>query len=105
MIDHERKSGTDKQDAVRVIKTHGRAIRSLGVKCLGLFGSLVTQKPENDVDLLVDFDPRKKTFDNYFELSVLLEQILGRRIELATRQSLSPILGPNILNEVEDVQI
>ena len=72
---------------------------------MGLFGSLVTQKPESDVDLLVDFDPLKKTFDNFFELSVLLEQILGRRIELVTRQSLSPILGPNILNEVEDVQI
>jgi predicted nucleotidyltransferase len=72
---------------------------------VGLFGSLVTQKPESDVDLLVDFDPLKKTFDNFFELSVLLEQILGRRIELVTRQSLSPILGPNILNEVEDVQI
>ena len=57
------------------------------------------------MDLLVDFDPRKKTFANYFELSVLLEQILGRRIELVTRQSLSPILGPYILNEVEDVQI
>ena len=94
-----------KQDAVRVIKTDGRAIRSLGVKRLGLFGSFVNQKPESDVDLLVDFDPRKKTFDNFFELSVLLEQILGRRIELVTRQTLSPILGPYILNEVEDVQI
>jgi predicted nucleotidyltransferase len=72
---------------------------------VGLFGSLVTQKPENDVDLLVDFDPRKTTFANFFELSVLLEQILGRRIELVTRQSLSPILGPYILNEVEDFQI
>jgi predicted nucleotidyltransferase len=30
-----------KQDAVRVIKTHGRAIRSLGVKRLGLFGSFM----------------------------------------------------------------
>jgi predicted nucleotidyltransferase len=94
-----------KQDAVRVIKTHGRAIRSLGVKRLGLFGSLVTQKPENDLDLLVDFVPLKKTSHNFFELSVLLEQILGRRIELVTRQSLSPILGPYILIEVEDVQI
>jgi len=96
-----------KREAVRVLTAHGRAIRSYGVKRLGLFGSFVhgTQKPESDVDLLVDFDPRKKTFDNYFELSVLLEKILGRRIDLVTRQSLSPILGPYILNEVEDVQI
>jgi uncharacterized protein len=96
-----------KRDAVRIIKMHGSQIRSLGVNRLGLFGSFVhdNQKPESDVDLLVDFDPRKKTFDNFFELSVLLEQILGRRIELVTRQSLSPIFGPYILNEVEDVQI
>jgi uncharacterized protein len=96
-----------KREAVRILKTHGSQIRSLGVNRLGLFGSFVhdNQKPESDVDLLVDFDPRKKTFDNFFELSVLLEQILGRRIELVTRQSLSPILGPYILNEVEDVQI
>ena len=79
-----------KRDAVRILKTHGSQIRSLGVKRLGLFGSFVhdNQKPESDVDLLVDFDPHKKTFDNFFELSVLLEQILGRRIELVT------LLGP-----------
>lgn len=96
-----------KREAVRVQTTHGGAIRSLGVKRLGLFGSFVhdNQKPESDVDLLVDFDPRKKTFDNFFELSVLLEQILRRRIEWVTRQSMSPILGPYILNEVEDVEI
>ena len=80
-----------KRGAVRALTANGSVIRSFGVKRLGLFGPFVhkNHKPESDVDLLVDFDPSKKTFDNFFELSVLLEQILGRRIELVTRQSLA----------------
>jgi len=77
------------------------------VKRLGVFGSFVRgqQRPDSDVDLLVEFDPALKTFDNFMALSLLLEDLLQRRVELVTTESLSPHLRPHILDEVEDVAL
>ncbi len=69
-----------KRDAVRVLKTHGRAIRSLGVKRLGLFGSLVNQKPESDVDLLVDFDPHKNPSITFLSCRCCLSKFLDAEL-------------------------
>ncbi len=78
-------------------------IRALGVKRLGLFGSFVRdqQRSESDVDLLVEFEQGQKSFDNFIELAFLLEELLQRRVELITPESLSPYIGPHILDEVE----
>lgn len=78
-------------------------IRALGVQRLGLFGSFVRdqQASESDIDLLVEFSVGKKTFDNFIKLSFLLEDVLQRRVELITPDSLSPYIGPRILSEVE----
>ena len=74
-----------------------------GVKRFGLFGSFVRseQNEESDVDILVDFDPNEKTFDNFMNLAFFLEELLGRRVDLVTRESLSPHIGPRILAELE----
>jgi predicted nucleotidyltransferase len=39
------------------------------------------------------------------ELSFLLETLMGRKVELLTRESLSPHIGPHILREVERVSV
>lgn len=96
-----------KQDIVTVLRQNRERIRGLGVRRLGLFGSFVRgqQGPESDVDLLVEFEPGRKTFDNFMALSFLLEDLLRRRVELVTAESLSPYLRPHILDEVEDVAL
>ena len=78
---------------------------SLGVTDIGLFGSFVRgqQTPSSDVDLLVEFAPDKHSFDNFMEVSFLLEDHLGRKVEVVTPQALSPHLGPHILLEVARV--
>ena len=78
-----------------------------GVKRLALFGSFVRgdQHADSDVDLLVEFAQGRKTFDNYFAVCELLEESLQRRIELLTPESLSPHIGPHILQEAEDVVV
>jgi predicted nucleotidyltransferase len=97
----------DRQDILRRIQGHGEAIRALGVERLGLFGSFVRgeQGPRSDVDLLVRFRPEAKTFDNFMELAFLLEDLLQRKVELVTTESLSPYLGPHILDEAQDVAL
>lgn len=80
-------------------------IRGLGVGRLALFGSVVRGQahPDSDVDILVDFAPGQKSFDRFLALSELLEDLLGRPVELVTTEALSPYIGPHILAEATDV--
>jgi len=80
---------------------------SLGVRSIGLFGSFVRGEAEanSDVDILVEFDAAKKTFDNFIDTCFLLEDLLGRRVELVTGESISPYIRPYVLKEVEYVPI
>lgn len=80
-------------------------IRGLGVQRLALFGSFARSepRPDSDVDLLVEFVPGRKSFDNFMHLYDLLEERLGRRVKLVTTEALSPYVGPHILAEAEDV--
>jgi predicted nucleotidyltransferase len=88
-----------------LIQKYQEQIKAFGVKRLGLFGSFVRgQQDENsDIDLLVEFDSGKKTFDTFIHLAFFLEDLFGRRVELVTPESLSPYIGPYIENEVEYV--
>jgi uncharacterized protein len=92
-----------KQDILEALNQSQSHLRSLGVRRIGLFGSFVRneQAADSDIDLLVEFEPEKKTFDNFMELSFFLEGVLGHCIDLVTTESLSPYIGPYILKEVE----
>ena len=95
----------DKQDVMSLLRLHADQIRGLGVKRLGLFGSFARghADADSDVDLVVEFEEGQKTYDNFIGLSFLLEDLLDRPVELVTRESLSPYIGPHILAEVEYV--
>lgn len=96
-----------KEDIVRALRQNWRQFEALGVQRLGLFGSFVRgqQRADSDVDLVVEFRPGRKTFDNFMNLSAQLEDLLQRRVELVTTESLSPHIGPKILKEVEYVTL
>lgn len=96
-----------KEDILEVVLRERKRLAELGVVSLGLFGSFVRgdQNPESDIDLLVEFIPSKHTFDNFMDLSFLLEDLLGHKVEIITPESLSPYIGPHILKEVERVDI
>jgi predicted nucleotidyltransferase len=80
-------------------------IRALGVVRLALFGSVARNeaRADSDVDVLVQFAPNEKTFDNYLALFDLLEDRLGRPVEIVTTEALSPFFGHRIMNEAVDV--
>ncbi len=98
---------SNKAEAIERLLSARERLASLGVKGLGLFGSLVTGRhtPVSDVDILVEFAPDRHTFDSFMDLSFFLEDLLGRRVELVTPEGLSPHIGPHILREVERVQV
>ena len=95
-----------KQEIADRLMANQAKILLLGVASLALFGSFVRDEatPSSDVDLIVEFLPGAKTFDHFMELSFLLEELLGRPVELLTPESLSPHMGDKILKEAENVQ-
>jgi uncharacterized protein len=96
-----------KQEIVSRLQAERNAIQRAGVRRIGLFGSFLAgnQSGNSDVDLLVEFDPTQKSFDAFVELAELLESRLQRPVDLLTRESLSPHIGPRILAEVEYVPL
>lgn len=96
-----------KAEVLKILSDFAETIRKLGVVQIGLFGSFVRnqQTPESDLDVLVDFAEGQATFDNYMDLCFLLEDETGRKVDVVTTRSLSPFIGPHIINEVEYVNL
>jgi predicted nucleotidyltransferase len=93
----------DKQLIFQAFIQHQDTLQKLGVNRLGLFGSFVRceEKPNSDIDILVEFLPGEETFRNLINLHSYLNNLFGRNIEIVTTNSLSPYIGPYILEEVE----
>ena len=96
-----------KKDALGRIAGCNRQLHHFGVHAIGIFGSFSRDQADeqSDVDILVQFDTEKKTFDNFIETCFLLENVLGRKVELVTEESLSPYLKPYIMKELEYVPL
>jgi predicted nucleotidyltransferase len=96
-----------KDGVIGAIKKSTLELRSFGVKSIGLFGSFVRMQssPESDIDILVEFETGKRNYDNFIDTCFLLEDLLGRKVELVTIDSLSPYIKPYVLKEVEYVPL
>jgi len=96
-----------KKDLFTLLAKHQEQLKQFGVKRWGVFGSFARdqQDTRSDVDILVEFEQGKKSFDNFMHLAFFLEEQVGRRVELVTPESLSPHIGPHILREVEYASI
>src|ERR1039458_3771414 len=76
---------------VAVIQGRLDELRQLGARRVGVFGSFARgeARVDSDVDVYVEFEEDKRTYDNFFALHELLEQVFGRRVDLVTDKSLS----------------
>jgi len=97
---------TSKSTILSTINAHKPRLTSFGVNKIGLFGSYARneQQPHSDIDILIDFEPEKETFDNFMSLSDYLEKLFAdEKIEVVTVNGLSPHIGRHILSEVNYV--
>jgi uncharacterized protein len=88
---------------LRTIKTHKAELTKFGIQNIGLFGSYVRdeQSKKSDIDILIDFVPDKESFDNYMAIYDYFERLFkNEKIEIVTKNGLSPYIGPKILKEV-----
>ena len=88
-------------DLLKFLADHREVLhRDFRVKSLELFGSVARDEATSlsDVDLLVEFNQPTGLF-GMFRLQDYLEDQLGCRVDLGTRDSLKPQLRQRILAE------
>jgi predicted nucleotidyltransferase len=92
--------------AAKRIKDHLPRIRELGVVRLALFGSAARDEmtEASDLDVMVVFAEGRKTFDNFMELKLLLEDLFpGMTVDLVLESSLKSSIRDRVLSEARDV--
>lgn len=95
-----------KQNILHVLQSKKETLRQYGVKRIGLFGSYKTnrQTDSSDIDILIDLDTERETFDNLMSIYAILEECFGtKKVEIITKNGLSKYIGNHILSETEYV--
>jgi|SRR5687768_7356629 len=92
-----------KDEVFALLRRSGAQLRRFGIARLSVFGSFARGEPndESDVDILVEFEPGRETFDNFLDLAEFLEELFERKVDLLTPESLNPRFGHYILEEAE----
>ena len=85
-----------------IMQEHLDEIHRLGARRVGIFGSFARGDAgeDSDVDVYVEFDDAKRTYDNFFALHELLESFLGRRVDIVTDKALTETKAKIILPTV-----
>ena len=91
---------TAREDVLARIDRAAPELRGHAVKELWLFGSAAREelKAGSDIDILVDFNAPVTLFE-FARLRRRLESLLGRSVDLVTRDALKPQLREQILRE------
>ncbi|MCW7469734.1 nucleotidyltransferase family protein [Leptospira kanakyensis] len=83
------------------LKIYKKELDSLGVETIHLFGSVARNEANqnSDIDFLVKFKPGMKSFDNYIDLTFLLEDLFNVKVDLLTTDSISGSLKNSLESE------
>lgn len=85
----------------------GALCRRYHVRRLSLFGSVLRNDfgPQSDVDVLVEFEHGRTPGLGFFRLQEELSALLGRRVDLNTKASLSRHFRDRVLFDARDVYV
>jgi len=90
-------------DAVRKLRKHkDELFKRFDLERLGVFGSMARGDagPRSDVDVLVSFREGRKTFDNFIDLKLFLEDLLRTEVDLVTLDYMRPRVRARVLGEI-----
>ena len=70
---------TSKDFILSTLEANKAKFSNIGIRNVGLFGSYVRneQSENSDIDILIDFDPDKETYDNFIAVYDLLENLFS----------------------------
>lgn len=85
-------------ETIARLREHEAELKALGVQHLYLFGSTARgeARAESDVDLFFDHERGKLSLFRLMDVKERAAQILGRKTDIMTRESLHKTLRPRI---------
>jgi len=88
------------QRALDILRKHRDELRQFGVKSIAVFRSAARgeARSDSDIDILVEFDAPIGLL-TFFRLQHYLEDVFGRRVDLATPAALKRQMRDRILKE------
>jgi predicted nucleotidyltransferase len=96
-----------KDTLLDILQANRVQIKSFGISLFGIFGSFARneQTDSSDVDVIIEFEKGKKSYKKFIGLVYYLEDLLKRKVDMLTFQSISPILKEQIEKEVTYVSL
>jgi uncharacterized protein len=81
--------------------------RRSGIRRLTVFGSALRQDfgADSDVDLVVEFEPGQRVGLRFFDVKREFESLLGRPVDLLSREHIREAYRHEILSSAEDVYV
>lgn len=96
------------QEIIKILEAHKQELKErFGVLKIGIFGSIARgeETEKSDIDIYVEFDLEKITFKKYLELVEYLENLLGGKVDILTKDSIETIRIPYIKEEIKKSMI
>ena len=89
-----------RDETLRILSAHTEELKGFGVERIAVFGSVARDEagPESAVDLLVEFNKPIGLF-GFVDLKNRSEELLGRPVDLVTKDGLKRQLRDRILKE------
>jgi uncharacterized protein len=85
-------------EALKKLRSYAGALRARGATSLYLFGSTAKNKAggKSDLDLFIDYDPRRFNAFDLVASRRLLREGLGVDVDLTTRKGLHPLIRKRV---------
>lgn len=100
------KTGESKENLLAGLAALKKNLRQRGVASLALFGSAVRGdgRPDSDVDVLIGVAPNVRfSLVDLVGVKDVLEDRLGRSVDVVTKEGLDPLIRDQVLREAETV--
>ncbi len=87
---------------LRALRAHDEDLKRFSVRRIGLFGSYARgqQHRGSDIDFIVEFD--KPTYDNFYGLSIFLENLFERKVEILTPDGVDSIRVEEVARSIRE---
>ena len=86
-------------EILEILRTAAPRLRELGVEHLSLFGSTArgTQRPDSDIDLLLDLDKQRKIdLLDYAGIVAEIQKMVPQHVDVALRKTLKARVARNV---------
>jgi predicted nucleotidyltransferase len=96
---------TTLEQTLRVLRANSDSLRAKGVRHAAVFGSVARggSRDDSDVDVLVEVDTAKHIgLFGYAGIQLALNELIGRKVDVADAATLKPIVREEIMREKVD---